>query len=126
MKRIVLAAFILLLLTACSGGGADAPAKAVEAYLAAMGAKDAATLSSLSCAEWEPVAQMELDSFSAVEITIEGVACQQVGTEGESTLVQCQGKLLATYNDENQEFDLSTRTYKVVQQGGEWLVCGTK
>jgi hypothetical protein len=125
MKKLILALFILCILTACSGN-ADGAAKATEAYLAAMGAKDSAKLSSLSCADWEQQAQMELDSFSAVDIKVEGVACKQTGTDGDTTLVQCQGKLVATYNNEDQEFDLSTRTYTVVQQGGEWLVCGAK
>jgi hypothetical protein len=33
---------------------------------------------------------------------------------------------MATYNGEDQALDLSVRTYQVVQQGGEYLVCGYK
>ena len=38
----------------------------------------------------------------------------------------CKGKIVATYNNEDQELDLSVRTYQVVQEGGEWLVCGVR
>ena len=38
----------------------------------------------------------------------------------------CNGNIVATYNNEDQQLDLSVRTYQVVQEGGEWLVCGTR
>jgi hypothetical protein len=113
-----------LALSAC-GSGADAPARAVEDYLNALVAKDANRLTTLSCGEWEDDALLELDSFQAVEARLEGVACEQTGTEGDTALVLCQGAIVATYDAEDQEIDLSVRTYQVVQEGGEWLVCGT-
>jgi hypothetical protein len=115
---------IALALSAC-GSSADAPASAVEAYLEALVAKDANRLTTLSCGEWEDDALLELDSFQAVEARLEGVACEQTGMEGDTALVLCQGDIVATYDAEDQEIDLSVRTYQVVQEGGEWLVCGT-
>jgi outer membrane lipoprotein-sorting protein len=115
-----------LALTACSAGNQDAPAKAVEDYLNALVAKDADRLSTLSCGEWEDDALLELDSFQAVTARLEGVACEQTGTDGDTALVLCKGKIVATYNNEDQELDLSVRTYQVVQEGGEWLVCGVR
>jgi hypothetical protein len=114
-------------LAACSAAGnSSAPAKAVEDYLNALVEKDADRLSTLVCGEWEEDALIELDSFQAVTTRLEGLACEQTGTEGETALVLCNGKIIATYTNEDQEIDLSTRTYEVTQEGGDWLVCGTR
>lgn len=113
-------------LTACATNNADAPARAVEDYLNALVAKDANRLSTLSCGEWEDDALLELDSFQAVTARLENVSCEQTGTDGATALVLCNGNIVATYNDEDQELDLSVRTYQVVQEGGEWLVCGVR
>jgi hypothetical protein len=115
-----------LALTACASGNRDASAKAVEDYLDALVAKDADRLSTLSCGEWEDDALLELDSFQAVTARLDGVACEQTGTDGDTALVLCNGRIIATYNDEDQDLDLSVRTYQVVQEGGEWLVCGVR
>lgn len=115
-----------LMLTACASGNDNAPAKAVEDYLNALVAKDADRLSTLSCGEWEDDALLELDSFQAVTARLEGLACEQTGTDGDTALVLCNGKIIATYDTEDQELDLSVRTYQVVQEGGEWLVCGVR
>jgi outer membrane lipoprotein-sorting protein len=124
---IVLAVIVAaLVLTACSSGNQDAPAKAVEDYLNALVAKDADRLSTLSCGAWEDDALLELDSFQAVTARLEGTSCEQTGTDGDTALVLCKGKIVATYNNEDQELDLSVRTYEVVQEGGEWLVCGVR
>ncbi len=130
MRKIFLIVLVTivstLLLTACASRNANAPAKAVEDYLKALVAKDANRLSTLTCGDWEKDALTELDSFQAVNTRLEGVSCAQTGTDGSTTLVLCKGKIIATYNNEDQDFDLSARTYQVVQQGGEWLVCGVR
>ena len=115
-----------LLLTACEAQTNDAPAQAVENYLDALVARDANRLSTLSCGEWEEDALLEMDSFQAVTPRLEEVACEQTGTDGSTALVLCNGRIIATYNEEDQELDLSVRTYQVVQEGGDWLVCGTR
>lgn len=115
-----------LLLTACSASNSDAPAQAVESYLNALVEKNADRLATLSCGEWEADALLELDSLQAVTARLEGMACEQTGTEGDTALVLCNGKIIATYGNEDQELDLSVRTYQVVQEGGEWLVCGVR
>lgn len=119
---IFLATFFLI---ACASNN-NAPAKAVEDYLKALVAKDADRLSTLSCGDWEDDALLELDSFQAVTTRLEDVACEQTGTDGDTALVLCNGKIIATYDNEDQELDLSVRTYQVVQEGGEWLVCGAR
>jgi len=126
---IVLAAFMAnILLSGCasSNSNTDAPAQAVENYLNALVAKDADRLPTLVCGDWEEDALIELDSFQAVTPRLEDVSCSQTGTDGDTALVNCTGKIIATYNEEDQELDLSVRTYEVVQQGGDWLVCGAQ
>ena len=122
----VLVILAALALTACASNNGNPPVKAVEDYLNALVAKDADRLSTLSCGEWEDDALLELDSFQAVNTRLEDVACQQTGNDGSTALVLCNGKIIATYDTEDQELDLSVRTYQVVEEGGEWLVCGVR
>jgi hypothetical protein len=114
-----------LLFSAC-GKTADPAAKTVEDYLTALVNKDSNALSALSCADWESNALLELDSLQAVATRLENLACASSGTDGTTTQVNCQGAILATYNGEDQTLDLSVRTYQVVQQAGDYLVCGYK
>lgn len=118
--------FTILALAGCASNNENAPVQAVEDYLTALVEKDANRLTTLSCGEWEEEALLELDSFQAVTARLEGLACEQTGTDGDTALVLCNGSIVATYGDEDQELDLSVRTYQVVQEGGEWLVCGTR
>ncbi len=123
---VVFLALALGLLLAACGQSSDAPALAVENYLNALVNKDSDRLSALSCADWEPQALLELDSLQAVETRLEGLACTSTTEEDGSISVNCVGKILATYNGEDQELDLSVRSYVVIEQGGEYLVCGYK
>jgi len=130
MRKYVLMVLLLcvsvLLLSACGGKAADPASKAVEDYLNALVAKDSTRLSALSCKDWESNALMELDSLQAVKTRLEGVTCKNSGTTGATNQVNCKGKLVATYNGEDQTLDIASRTFQVVQQGGEYLVCGYK
>ena len=130
MRKILLSLFVIMiagmLFAACSKSDSDAPAKAVENYLNALVAKDETRLQTLVCGDWEDQALIELDSFQAVTPRLDHASCKQTGTDGDTALVQCTGKIIATYNNEDQELDLSTRTYQVVQDNGDWLVCGTR
>jgi hypothetical protein len=123
---LIVVIVVNLFLSACASSSDDAPAKAVEDYLNALVAKDSDRLTTLSCADWEDDALLELDSFQAVTTKLDGLACTQTGTDGDTALVLCKGKIIATYNNEDQDLDLSVRTYQVVQEGGDWLVCGTR
>ncbi len=137
MRRILaiifLAGMVAGLLAACGGPGSSgatqtpskAPAaKAVEDYLQGVVSKDVNKVSTLSCKDWEQQAIQELDSLQAVKAALSGVACAQSGTDGSTALVKCSGKIVITYDNENQELDLSLRTYRVTPSGGDWLVCG--
>ena len=120
----LLAASTLLAACGAQAGGSSPAVQAVQTYLQALVAKDPAKLANQSCKAWESDATLEMDSFQAVTATLEGVACQETGKDGSTALVNCKGNIVATYNNEKQNLDLSPRTYKVVQEGGEWRVCG--
>jgi hypothetical protein len=120
---VVLICITATLLSAC-GKVADPAAKAVEDYITALVNKNANALSVLSCANWESNALLEMDSLQAVATKLENLSCTSTGTNSTTTQVVCQGKILATYNNEDQQFDLSVRTYQVVKQGSDYLVCG--
>ena len=130
MRKILLVIptllFFTILITACSTAKGNNPAGTAESYINALVAKDSTTLSKLSCAEWESQALTELDSFQAVTTTVKDLSCKQTGTDGNTTLVSCSGKILASYNGEAQELDLSTRVYQMTKNGDTWLVCGVQ
>lgn len=122
---LLLAILSLPVLSACSGSGQTSDAAAaIEAYNQALVAKDSNRLANLSCASWEANAKNELDSFGAVSARLEQPGCQISGKDGEYTLVSCTGKIIADYNGENMEINLGDRTYKAIQEGGDWRMCG--
>lgn len=123
---LILVMIANVVLAACAARSNDAPAKTVEDYLNALVAKDQDRLTTLSCSDWEDDALLELDSFQAVDARLDGLACSQTGADGDTALVLCKGKIIMTYNNEDQDLNLDTRTYEVVQEGGNWLVCGTR
>ena len=112
-----------LLLAACSSQKSQAAA-AVEAYLQALVNKQSEQLSTLSCADWESSALTELDAFQNVEAQLVDLSCKETGSDGATRLVTCGGKTTASYNGETQDFPLGERVYQVVEEGGEWRVCG--
>jgi hypothetical protein len=123
--------FILsLALAACSGGpntaAKDPAAAAVESFLAAAVAKDSTKVSSLVCKDFESDALLFMDGFQAVTAELSNVSCKNTGTASGSTLVSCTGAINTTYNGEKGSLDLSRQTYKVTQQGGNYLVCGNQ
>jgi hypothetical protein len=128
MRKLVLPFIFIpaiMILAACAPNN-DAPVRAVENYLNALVNKEADKLPTLVCGDWETDAMIELDSFQAVTARLENLSCSQTGTDGDTALVLCTGDIVATYNNEDQKLDLSTRAYQVTEQGGDWLVCGTR
>ncbi len=125
--RIIVSMLALsIILSACGASASGGAAPAVENYITALAAKDQATLISNSCADWEDDALIELDSFALVEVTVDGMSCTESGTDGDKTLVDCTGMLNMSYNGEPQSLDLADRTYEVVEQSGDWLICGVR
>ncbi len=126
MIGALLCIFVLsTLLTACAAPKNGA-AQAIEGYLQALVAKNPDKVVSLSCASWESQAQTEVDSFGAVTARLDNMSCKETGKNGNQTLVSCTGKIVTTYNNENQDIDLSSRTYVAVQEDNQWRMCGYK
>lgn len=125
-KLTILMLALSILLSACGASASSGAAPAVEGYITALASKDQAALISNSCADWEDDALIELDSFALVEVTVDGMSCTESGTDGDKTLVDCTGMLNMSYNGEPQSLDLADRTYEVIEQDGNWLVCGVR
>jgi hypothetical protein len=121
---LLLTLMTVLWLAACARS--NGPANAVKTYYEALAAKDASRLANASCAAWEADAKTELESFGAVEVSLNDLSCQEGGNDGEFTLVSCSGKISADYNGEVLEINLADHTYKAIQEGGDWRMCGYK
>ena len=121
--RYLFPVLLLLSLVGCSTASSGAP-EAIESYLKALEAKDLNQMINASCADWEAQAKLEYDSFAAVEITLEDVACQESAQPGDQTLVSCDGRIIAGYGDEDLILELPERTFKAIKEGGEWRMCG--
>ncbi|MBC8507250.1 MAG: hypothetical protein ISR58_21465 [Anaerolineales bacterium] len=122
-RKLIIVSIATILLAACGSG--SAPEKAVENYIQAIIEKDATQLSTITCKDWEFDALMMLDAFQAVSTELEGLSCQETGTTPDGlAVVSCTGKIIASYDGEIQEFDLSIQDYLLENANGEWLVCG--
>ncbi len=115
-----------LLLAGCGPGGGDqaGAARTVEAYLEARVQQNVEQMTLLSCPEWEAQARVEAISFQSMDATLDGVSCEASGSEGANALVNCQGQIVTTYQGEVREWSVSEHPYVVVQQDGEWRMCG--
>ena len=120
---LVLLPLFILTLVSCSDGE-DNAAIAIEAYITALSDRDANRISSLSCADWESSALVEIDSLTAVGSNVENLSCQPSRQEGEDLLITCTGILALDYGGEAQQIDLSSRVYIARLEGGEWRMCG--
>ena len=119
-KSIILLLLITFFVAACSSSSTADPAQTVEKYMQAKADADAGTIGQLLCSEMEGVLERESRTFESVSgVHIEDMVCEQVG---ESQVVSCQGKIVATYGTEETEFPLAS--YRVVEEDGEWKWCG--
>jgi hypothetical protein len=123
LLRLTASLLLAGLLYACSPSKHPAAA-AVESYLRALVDKDEARFAGLTCKNFGADALLEFDSFSLVKTRLEGLECQAQDAGKSAASVTCQGQIIASYGAEDQQFDLSKRTYQVQKEGGDWLVCG--
>ncbi|MDX1613391.1 MAG: hypothetical protein R3300_03715 [Candidatus Promineifilaceae bacterium] len=118
LSRLLLLALAILALAACAGPGD--PAETVESYLQAKVAGDRDQIRALLCAEMEAELEREARTFESVSgVALEEMACQRVG---DSSTVQCEGRIVAQYGAEATEFPLVA--YRVVEEDGQWKWCG--
>jgi hypothetical protein len=129
MIKIVLFSLMTALLAAgCApaGGAASNPAavSVLTTYLQAFTDKNEARMTSVVCKDWTTDALLEYDAFQGVKTKLEGLSCQVTGSENDAVLVNCQGKILASYQNEVQQFDLGKRIYRLQKAGADYQVCG--
>ena len=122
---LLLALILTAALTACESIQ-DGAAQAIEMYITAMVEKDTDVLINDSCAAWEEGAQTDSRALDGVEAYLEDLACASSGTDGDYTLVRCEGNIIATYAGEDQPLPLDARQYLAIEEGGEWRMCGYK
>lgn len=125
LRWILLVGIAMLTLVGCSDPQ-DNPAQAIQGYIQALADKDQNALVNHSCNAWEESALIELDSLTGVTAQVVDLVCQEIGKDGEDSLVTCTGKLELNYNGELQDLDLSGRTLIARFEDGEWRACGYK
>ena len=128
MKRLLMNTGRLLLalaffLTGCQSSPSGA-ADAIQKYLQARAASDVDQMTLLSCPTWEGQARIEAASFKAMNAKLDGVICQESGSASGATLVTCSGHIVTTYQGEARQWTVGDHPFKVVQQDGEWRMCG--
>ncbi len=122
-KITILAGLLLLGLAACGGG--ISPGGVIEAYLAAVVAKDEVMSVNLSCLDWEEDARAEGAAFDANEVALEDVSCQAVEKDETSARVACSGRIRFSYDGGVEEhLVLEGRFFRAVFEDGEWKMCG--
>ena len=129
MDKIIKSFLIILVLMFFAIGCNKAlrsPKDTVESYLESLVSQDVATAVSLSCKQWEAEAQKEVESLLSVNASLDGVYCQTDSESENNAIVSCQGKIKLTYENEIQEINLSKRSYQLVFENGEWLICQNK
>ena len=127
LLALALVFLLVALLAACSGSGgssADPAGAAVETYLQAIVEANTDGAARVACADWESSARDEVASFQGVKARLENVDCKTESTGSGTATVGCTGAIVATYNNEDQSFDLKDRKFTAVERDGEWLVCG--
>jgi hypothetical protein len=123
MKRNIAVILLTLCLGAC--GPAQTPAsQAVEDYLQVLSDKDEQSLLTRICPDYEFDALVEFDALAQVQTELKDVACQQVESNADGAKVTCSGSIVSNYGSEIFKYDLGGRTYNVVPNGENWLVCG--
>ncbi|MGD2161859.1 MAG: hypothetical protein PVI81_01965 [Anaerolineales bacterium] len=124
-KRLSLI-LVLLLISVLTASCAEqsSPADAVERYLQAIVEKDVVAAANQACLAWEEDAYAEASSFETVEVRLEGLDCEVVAEEGEYQRVSCEGEIVANYGGEDQDIPLDQRDFYVVEEGGQWRMCG--
>ncbi len=116
--------FLFLFALAGCGQAKSEAVSAVERYYLAIVQQNPDALAAVVCSDFEKQAKTELDSFQGVKITLDQFSCSDAGKDGDSQLVTCAGKIVASYANEKMDFPLEGRSHKVIQQSGYWLVCG--
>ncbi len=99
-------------------------AAAVTRYLEALADKNEIGMVNASCIAWESQARQEYASFAAVTVSLKDVRCTVLNQSEGTAQVSCDGQIIANYGAEDLVIELNERMYLVVDEGGEWRMCG--
>jgi hypothetical protein len=130
MKKIIallILTLLSILLASCGGSAKTGPGAAAEKYFQAIADGNENRIVTVSCPDWESGARGDVAAFVGVKAHLDKVDCSPVAgsdSSSDSTVVECSGAIVATYNNEDSNFELKGKQLKVVKQGGDWLVCG--
>ena len=118
-----IALFLMIGMVSCQN--VSDPGDTIETYLQALIDDDAALAANLSCADWESQATTEGAAFEGVEAALDKADCTASAQDDAGLTVSCTGQIIFSYaGGEDQQIDLSERNYLVVEEGGEWKMCG--
>jgi hypothetical protein len=123
-KNFFLSIILLVVFLPGCGNNQSLAAQSVEEYFQAIVEKNQDMLVSKVCTSYEPNAMMDFNTFAIVKTSLENFSCQTTTTNENGYDVKCQGSLQAKFGDELRTFDLSKRTFQVVEENGNWLICG--
>lgn len=138
--KILLLFVMIIMLAGCGGGEASPTAspdsteavttesgavQIVERHLTLLVNKDEMGFAQTLCPAYEGDGMREFRSFGAVEASLNDVSCAEDGTDGDIVFVLCTGTIDLVYQGEDTRgLDLSRAPYQVVNDDGEWKVCG--
>ncbi|HZW03298.1 MAG TPA: hypothetical protein VFF68_05195 [Anaerolineaceae bacterium] len=121
---ILLIALSFWLLAGCqAGGGQDPAALAVEQYLEALAAQDAAAAQQVACDELRAFVLDDLGSSAEDLAQVDNVACEVIETADGVARVTCGGTSSILGEPEVIELPAFNRVYVVEQRGDNWLIC---
>ena len=121
--KISAALICFMALSAC-GQQQDSATSAVQNYVNARVAADETKLKSLTCKDKEDQAETEAASFKSMNAKLDGLTCTENGTDGQYTVVACQGTITTTYNGESTPRSLAGRNFLTIKEDGQWKFCG--
>ncbi len=122
---LALTALVALMLVACNNQGpTTTPVSVVVDFINVRITGDETKLVALTCKDQESWARTQAASFKQGLTTVKSVNCKQDNTEGQYTVVRCEGSLVKSYNGENTAIDLAGRGYRTIQEDNQWRVCG--
>lgn len=128
MKKIIVFAILAAIVLGIGACGkkddSSAAIRPVEAFYKGIVSQDRDSVSNVACADWEKDALREVDAFMGVKSELKDFSCKITETTDDTAIVNCSGKIAASYGAEVTDFPLEGRNHRVIKEQGEWHICG--
>ncbi|HLV36663.1 MAG TPA: hypothetical protein VKY59_16185 [Spirillospora sp.] len=98
------------------------PAALVESYLQAVIDDNTEQLAELVCAAREADALTAAASLRGTGASLQDMQCTVIEVDAAYQIVQCQGRIVVTYQGEQRELPLGR--YRLILERDSWRVCG--